>query len=521
MALSPRVSPREVPAAPAICLDGQLGTLQEFLNSIAAVVNYHDQVLHRLLPRVATQVSVSDLAQVFGLSPQTDGQACFSQASEAVATMKATLQTTSYSQTVIENKLEELTQTMQHTVTSAQLETELARLRAEINSSLENNGHSFDQKLYSTESQILDRVGGVEENVVWRVKYLEKIVSDQPTQDSVTEALANLENRVSQSFQKSMEIVTRRQERALEGVKKDVQRISSEMNSSNSKISSNIRSLAADSSKKVSITDFNIVSNEQGGLRKQFRSFVDTEFAATVAANDKLSQEMKAVSTYTAALSQQMESIKQDIEESAKKLAEKLEANPPVNYISEKHLGKLKEHFTGQVKRVEKRVDRLSQTLNTSALQKAIEAVEATATARLEQLGEQSRTLESHCEFTSQETAVLKQSLEELKRLIEEKCFGQGLATSKALLPAQCLSCGKKDTTFSPMVPQTSGQDGRLYRADRPLTRGAAISESELPRSASSKKVRVPWNIAAGAPRGLFVAKRHYRTSSLNVKEFE
>ena len=57
---------------------------------------------------------------------------------------------------------------------------------------------------------------------------------------------------------------------------------------------------------------------------------------------------------------------------------------------------------------------------------------------------------------------------------------GVALVARKNWAPINCLSCGRGDANFAPMVPHVQGVDGRLYKADGALAKGPVLAVNEL-----------------------------------------
>jgi hypothetical protein len=76
-------------------------------------------------------------------------------------------------------------------------------------------------------------------------------------------------------------------------------------------------------------------------------------------------------------------------------------------------------------------------------------------------------------EALSKELKQIQAVLRKILNFLDSSGSSGALATFKSI-PSNCLSCGRGDSKYAPLLPHVKGRDGRLYRADDRISQANA-----------------------------------------------
>jgi molybdenum-dependent DNA-binding transcriptional regulator ModE len=140
---------------------------------------------------------------------------------------------------------------------------------------------------------------------------------------------------------------------------------------------------------------------------------------------------------------------------------------PPTSSIGEEEFNRFKEKIMEFIRGLEKKIERCVKDADLKALSRKLdgkaedERVNSEFNAQDYRINSHERNLEALSKELEQIQAVLRKIL----NLLDSSGSSGALASFKAI-PSNCLSCGRGDSKYAPMLPHVKGRDGRLYRAD-------------------------------------------------------
>ncbi len=157
----------------------------------------------------------------------------------------------------------------------------------------------------------------------------------------------------------------------------------------------------------------------------------------------------------------------------------------PAAGVDSRELDNLRDKFNEQLHAIEKKLERVGKTGDLKGLlsQLKLKADEEPTRTELSNHDFKLSTLERSVMEIMQEIESLKMSIQRIMAMVSEAGNSNSLVSRRHAAPNICLSCGRGDARFAPLLPQVIGSDGRIYKADGNLLKlqpGGAVPVTEF-----------------------------------------
>ena len=137
----------------------------------------------------------------------------------------------------------------------------------------------------------------------------------------------------------------------------------------------------------------------------------------------------------------------------------------------------MKDRLLEMIKALEKKFEKLARSLDLKGILSEL-GLKANSQEVSGELGKHSSALVTHEQAINdlaRELEQLKMSLQRIITMVQDvNVTSNSLVSRRPLSGNTCLSCGRGEAKFAPMLPAVMGSDGRVYRADGNLMKVAA-----------------------------------------------
>ena len=153
--------------------------------------------------------------------------------------------------------------------------------------------------------------------------------------------------------------------------------------------------------------------------------------------------------------------------------------------VDSRELDNLRDKFNEQLHALEKKLERLGKNSDLKGLlsQLKLKADDEPTRKELSNHDFKLSTIERSVTEVMQEIETLKMTIQRLMGIVAEAGNSNSLVSRRNAAPNICLSCGRGDARFAPLMPQVLGSDGRIYKADGNLLKlqpGGAVPVTEF-----------------------------------------
>lgn len=209
--------------------------------------------------------------------------------------------------------------------------------------------------------------------------------------------------------------------------------------------------------------------------------------------NDQLRKELDWLNSELKRLSERINTTQEDLtkkvdyeklKEELSKLLAGLPKGPAGPSIDPSEIAIMKDRLLDMIKALEKKFDKLARSLDLKGILSEL-GLKANAQEVMNGLSSHNSTLVTHEQAINdlaREFEQLKLSIQKVIMMVQDtNVTSNSLVSRRPLSGNTCLSCGRGEAKFAPMLPAVMGSDGRVYRADGNLMKVATgpISDFE------------------------------------------
>lgn len=145
--------------------------------------------------------------------------------------------------------------------------------------------------------------------------------------------------------------------------------------------------------------------------------------------------------------------------------------------VDPSELVNMRDRMMDQIKALEKKFDKLARSLDLKGIlsQLGLKANSEDVTAEMGKHESKLVVHEQAINDLARELEQLKLSLQKVVTMVQDASVTQNsLLSRRPMGTSTCLSCGRGEAKFAPMLPAVMGSDGRVYRADGNLMKVAS-----------------------------------------------
>jgi chromosome segregation ATPase len=511
--------PTHLPGAPLVTFDLHFDNLREFLNSVSQAVNQHAKVIRFLSSELRTRVTSSEFVEVMKTvanavpdslrdSPLSGGRTLKEVAGDVASGLKGLsgqiVSLNGHAQRT-DVTLEELRVKVEDRATHSEVKKTVKKAKAKVETEVKRRCGELEQLLRDIEGKLLERFSGLEKkfaelelNTLWKLKDCEELLKVRVNEKYVWDAIKSLEDKLRRDLAVGQDAKSQLLEKELRELRRDLEINEKEQSHRLNKLKEDLAHCEEDLERRPKKEDLQRLQDLLDDLRRSLGSSdladkvrelterlekLTTRFSSLKErllnqGNAALEEELSRLSRSVADLTERL-SRKVDLE-TLNELLSKLNSKAPVplvvapsNSIGEEEFSRFKEKVMEFIRGLEKRLERCVKDTDLKALAKKLDAKAEDERVNSEFNAQDYRinTSERNIEGINKELEQIQAVLRKLLSLLETSSSSSALASFKSI-PSNCLSCGRGDSRFAPMIPHIKGRDGRLYRADDRMSPG-------------------------------------------------
>lgn len=517
--------PTHLPGAPLVTFDLHFDNLREFLNSVSQAVNQHAKVIRFLSTELKTRVTTTELVDAMKVlanavpdslrdSP-VSGAKNLKDASNDVASGLKGLSNhvaalNAHSRRT-DATLEEHRILIDDRATHAEVKKAVKHAKKKVRDELKLKCNEIEHLIKEIEAGLIERFNGLEKrfaelelNTLWKLKDCEELLKVRVNEKYVWDAIKSLEDKLRRELIAGADSRSQQLEKEIKELRRDLEKLDKEQSHKVSKLKEDLNHCEEDLERRPRKEDLqrllDLIEELRRGaghqdladkvrelferLEKLTTRFSSLKESLLKQSSGGLEEEVTRLSRSVLDLTEKL-TRKVDLDtlnDLLSKLGNKgsapvLAALPPANSIGEDEFNRFKERIMELIRSLEKRIERCVKDADIRALAKKIdskaedERVNSEFNAQDYRINSHERNIEALSKELEQIQAVLRKILS----LIETTGSNSALASFKSI-PSNCLSCGRGDSKYAPMIPHIKGRDGRLYRADDRISPGVTQS---------------------------------------------
>mmetsp|Transcript_21892 Transcript_21892/g.39926 ORF Transcript_21892/g.39926 Transcript_21892/m.39926 type:complete len:601 (+) Transcript_21892:151-1953(+) len=513
--------PTHLPGAPLVTFDLHFDNLREFLNSVSQAVNQHAKVIRFLSTELKTRVTTTELIDAMKIvgnavpdslrdTPVSGGRSLKDTANDAASGLKGLsmhISTLNSHAKRTDVTLEEHRVLIEDRATHIEVKKAIKKAKKKVRDELKLKCSEIEHLMREIEAGLLERFSGLEKkfaelelNTLWKLKDCEELLKVRVNEKYVWDAIKSLEDKLRRDLASGQDARTQALEKELRELRRELEKLDKESGHKINKLKEDLSHCEEDLERRPKKEDIqrllDMIEDLKRGsghsdladkvrelferlekLTARFASFKESlQKQGSGGMEDELSRLSRIVGEITEKLTRKVDL--DTLNELLSKLNTKgpapiLAPPPPANSIGEEEFNRFKERIMEIIRTLEKRMERCVKDADLKALMKKIEGkaederVNSEFNAQDYRINSHERNIEALGKELEQIQAVLRKILS----LLETSGSNSALASFKSI-PSNCLSCGRGDNKYAPMIPHIKGRDGRLYRADDRMSPG-------------------------------------------------
>jgi hypothetical protein len=389
--------------------------------------------------------------------------------------------------------------------THSEVKRRVKKARAKVETEVKRRCGELEQLLRDIEGKLLERFSGLEKkfaelelNTLWKLKDCEELLKVRVNEKYVWDAIKSLEDKLRRDLAVGQDAKSQLLEKELRELRRDLEKNEKEQSHRLNKLKEDLAHCEEDLERRPKKEDLQRLQDLLDDLRRSLGSsdladkvrelterlekltsrFSSLKERLLNQGNSALEEELSRLSRSVTDLTERL-SRKVDLE-TLNELLSKLNSKAPVplvvaptNSIGEEEFSRFKEKVMEFIRGLEKRLERCVKDTDLKALAKKLDtkAEDERVNSEFNAQDYRINSCERNIEALSKELEQVQAVLRKILSLLETSSSSSALASFKSI-PSNCLSCGRGDSKFAPMIPHIKGRDGRLYRADDRMSPG-------------------------------------------------
>lgn len=507
--------PTHLPGAPLVTFDLHFDNLREFLNSVSQAVNQHAKVIRFLSNEVKTRVSMTELIDAMRIlgpavpdslrdTALSSGKTLRETANDVAAGLKGlSTQVLGLNSHVRRTDviLEEQRLLINDRATHAEVKKAVKTAKKKVRDELKKKCSEIEHMMRDIEAGLVERFSLLEKkfaelelNTLWKLKDCEELLKVRVNEKYVWDAIKSLEDKLRRDLSSGQDIRHQALDKELKELRRDLEKQDKDHTHKTTKLKADLDDYEVELERRPKKEDVQRLQDQIDELKlNSGSSDLASKLRELAERLDKLTARFSSFKESlkkegNSGLEDELSRLSRSIFDMTEKLARKVDldvlndllsklnskgsapvlAPPPIpaSAIGEDEFNRFKEKVMEFIRNLEKRVERCVKDSDLKALAKKLdtkaedERVNSEFNAQDYRINSHERNIDALSKEIEQMQAVLRKIL----GMLESSGSSSALASFKSL--PNCLSCGRGDSKYAPMIPHIKGRDGRLYRAD-------------------------------------------------------